>query len=166
MEPVKSAWESLSTGLLKTTVPTVAAAPGTLSAPDDRAALVLTNRQPDKLSAASSAAGVQHDRPAAISAAWETGWALCRQQGMLQVSAPVQTGARAAARMNIASRTGIDLAAVDFIVSKYRSCSGRMSTRKSTGGYDADNAIDSFPIEPGPSVLPYQAGRFSGLRLE
>jgi hypothetical protein len=35
---------------------------------------------------------------------WETGWALCRQQGMLQVSEPEQTGAIAAAKINRASK--------------------------------------------------------------
>jgi hypothetical protein len=77
---------------------------------------------------------------------------------MLQVSEPEQTGAMAAAKINRASKIWSDLAAVDFIVYEYRSCDERMSTRKSTGEYEVDNAIGSFQIQPGLSGLPYPAG--------
>jgi hypothetical protein len=49
---------------------------------------------------------------------------------MPQFSEPAQAGATAAARINSAKITRVNLAAADFILDKYRFLSGRLSSRK------------------------------------
>jgi hypothetical protein len=77
-----------------------------------------------------SAECVQQALEGAAPAWWETGLALCRQQGMLQFSPPAQAGVTAAARINSASRRWTYGVTIDFIPFNYKIAAGCMSTGK------------------------------------